>query len=349
MIEDLAFPLFISFTVTNRCNLRCKMCGQWSEEGYIRGKQRDLSQEMGLAEWKRLTDEVADHGGKSILLRGGETFLFPDIGELIEYIHNKGMFISIDTNGTLLKEFAADLTRLGNMHVTVSVDGPEEVHDHVRGVRGTFQRLKEGLALVNQLEAQGGQQLSKSLCFTISGENYESLPQLPDVARSLGVKNISIDPYYYVPAEVGQRYETEMRELFGCAAYSWKGFHHDESEVDLEKFRAAHRAFKANLGDVVEFPYMPFVEEQYLDWFRDAVTPVGKLPCANVEKLIDIQPNGEANFCVDYPDYSFGNVKEASIETLWNSAAAKKFRDQRRKAPFAVCYRCGSKYMGEMA
>ena len=25
--------------------------------------------------------------------------------------------------------------------------------------------------------------------------------------------------------------------------------------------------------------------------------------------MIDIQPNGETNFCVDFPDYSIGNVK----------------------------------------
>jgi hypothetical protein len=32
----MEFPEYISFTVTNSFNLRCGMCGQWSEEGYIR-------------------------------------------------------------------------------------------------------------------------------------------------------------------------------------------------------------------------------------------------------------------------------------------------------------------------
>lgn len=348
MDRNLTFPESYSFTVTNRCNLRCKMCGQWSEEGYVRGKQRDLSQEMSLTDWMRLTDEIAEHGAKSVLLRGGETFMFPSIRELIEYIHGKGMFVSIDSNGTLLKDFAADLSRLGRIHVTVSVDGPEAVHDQVRGVPGTFQRLKEGLALLNELQAKGGQPVSRSICFTIMSENYETLPQMPDVARSLGIKSMNIVPYYYFPSAVGKHYEAEMREFFGCAAYSWEGFHREESGVDPEKFLAALRGFRANLGDVEEFPYMPLEEQQYVDWFRDAVTPVTRAGCANVERLIDIQPTGEANYCVDFPDFSFGNVREASIETLWNSAAAKKFREQRRKGPFAVCYRCGAKYMGEM-
>ena len=77
-------------------------------------------------------------------------------------------------------------------------------------------------------------------------------------------------------------------------------------------------------------------------------TPVGSLACMNVEKLIDIQPNGEANFCVDFPDYSIGNVKNSTIEKVWNSPRARVFKKYRRDKPLSVCYRCGAKYIAEM-
>jgi radical SAM protein with 4Fe4S-binding SPASM domain len=67
----------------------------------------------------------------------------------------------------------------------------------------------------------------------------------------------------------------------------------------------------------------------------------------NVEKLVDVQPDGSANFCVDFVDYSFGNVKTDSIETLWNGEKAGRFRQYRREHPLAVCYRCGAKYMSQ--
>ena len=70
--------------------------------------------------------------------------------------------------------------------------------------------------------------------------------------------------------------------------------------------------------------------------------------CANVERLIDIQPDGSANFCVDFVDYSSGNVRDSSIAAVWNSEAAERFRAYRRKQPLPVCHRCGAKYMGEM-
>ena len=93
---------------------------------------------------------------------------------------------------------------------------------------------------------------------------------------------------------------------------------------------------------------MPLTGNEYKMWFNDSVTPVGSLKCENVENLIDIQPNGDANFCVDFPDYSIGNVSHSSIKEIWDSPEAAKFRIYRREKPLAVCYRCGAKYMSEI-
>jgi MoaA/NifB/PqqE/SkfB family radical SAM enzyme len=347
-IDAMPFPQTVSFTITNACNLRCRMCGQWSEEGYIRAQPAPLRHELGLPDWKRLIDELADHNLKSVLLRGGEVFQYPDILPLLEYLRSKGLFASIDTNGTRLAPFAADLVRLGNMHLTVSVDGPEEIHDSVRGVKGTFQRLREGLARLVEEEKKQGTALSKSITFTISPYSYRGLGQLPDVARSLGIGSICIVAYYFIPQAIGEKYEAELATNFGCRAFSWRGFHHEQSGVDVDVFLDELRAYHTALGGITDYPYFPMSEDEYRAWFSDAVTPIGSTACANVEKLIDIQPTGEANFCVDFPDYVIGNVRESTIEELWNSPRAEAFRAYRRNQPLAVCNRCGAKYMAEI-
>ncbi|MBN2004025.1 MAG: radical SAM protein [Anaerolineae bacterium] len=344
----MEFPRFISFTITNVCNLRCRMCGQWSEEGYIYNGIKSPHPQMELADWKRLVDEVAAYDVASILIRGGEPFLFPDLIELLDHIHSKGIYISIDTNGTQLEKYAADLVRIGDMHITFSVDGPEEIHDQVRGVRGTYQKLKANIALLHELEKDKERKISKSICFTISPYSYRGLGEMPDVVRSMAIGSINIVPYYYFPTEVGKKYEEELEENFNCPAFSWKGFHHDDSGIDFNVFKDEYRKYLAGLDEVYDFPYMPLTEDDYRLWFGDATTPVGSLTCMNVEKLIDIQPNGDANFCVDFPDYCIGNVKEASIEALWNGSRASRFRSYRRERPLAICYRCGAKYISEL-
>ncbi len=342
------FPQNISLTITNACNLRCRMCGQWSEEGYMHGNRPTLEQRMTLDDWKRVVDELSEHQIPSLLLRGGEPFLMPGIIELLEYIRAAGMIVSIDTNGTLLEKYAADLIRIGQIHVTISVDGPEEIHDRVRGVPGCFQKIRAGLERLHELEQETGRSIGQSINFTISPYSVAGLGAMPDVARSLGIGTMAVVPYYYVPNEVGRQYARALHEQLGCTAFSWLGFHHEESGMDADEFLTQYRRYLAGLGEVYDFPYLTLSEDEYLTWFRDVVTPVKSTHCSNVEKLLDIQPTGEANYCVDFPDYSFGNVKDASIHELWNSERAQRFREYRRQQPLPVCHRCGAKYMSEM-
>ncbi len=342
------FPQSISLTITNTCNLRCQMCGQWSQEGYIRGQPGRLKNEMHLADWQRLVDELAEHHITSLLLRGGEPFLFPGIIELLEYIHNKGIYTAIDTNGTQIKKYAEEIARIGRIHLTISLDGPEDIHDAVRGVKGTFVRVREGIHALTNCERIHGNPISKSFNFTISPYSVRGLGALPEAVRSLGLSSVAIVPYYYFPTEVGRAYEKEMKGALDSPAYSWVGFHHECSGVDFDLFQDEYRKYRASLNGITDFPYMALTEDQYRAWFADAVTPVGPQHCTNIEKLIDIQPDGEANFCVDFIDYSIGNVRQATIAEVWNSERAERFRIYRRQKPLPVCLRCGAKYMSEM-
>ena len=344
----MGFPQTVSFTITNSCNLRCKMCGQWSEEGYIKKKRGVLQQTLGLTDWKRLVDEVAAHHIPSVIIRGGEPFMYPGIIELLEYINFKGLIASIDTNGTLLTTYASDLLRIGKIHITISVDGPEQIHNGVRGIPGCFKKIEEGLLKLDGLEKASANKISRSICFTISPYSILGLGEMPDVARRLAIKTLVIVPYNYITQDLGTCYRKELQEDLGSTAFSWEGFHHDESGVSFLEFQKQYQNYLANLGDIYNYPYLPLTEEEYRHWFQDATLPVKSFPCSNAERLIDIQPNGDANFCVDMPDYRFGNVKDSTLEDLWNNESAEKFREYRRNRRLGACYRCVSKYMSEI-
>jgi MoaA/NifB/PqqE/SkfB family radical SAM enzyme len=340
------FPESISLTITNACNLRCRMCGQWSDEGYIR--KNGTQQSLPLEKWKSIIDELDDHGIRSVLLRGGEPFLYSRILELVRYANSKDIFISIDTNGTQIHRYADELVRMGNIHLTFSVDGPEEIHDHIRGMKGCFSTLRTNIGILRECENKYHANISTSLTFTISSDNYAYIGQIPDIARDLTIPTITIVPYYWIPGSEGIVYEKELLEKFGCRAFSWHGFHHEKSGVDTGRLIQELRTYYEKLDGIRHFPYLEFEESDYRQWFTDYRTPVGPAHCPNVDRLLDIQPNGDANFCVDFPDYCVGNVGNHTIEELWNSPRAQKFRDSRTAAPLTICYRCGAKYMGEI-
>jgi MoaA/NifB/PqqE/SkfB family radical SAM enzyme len=344
----LDFPEFISFTVINACNLRCKMCGQWNENGYIKNKIINANAQLNTGVWKKLVDEISHHNIRFILIRGGEPFLYTNIMEVIEYINGKGISLSIDTNGTAINKYIHDLVKMGNMHITFSVDGSEQIHDDVRGIKGSFNKIKDNISLINEIEKKYNTGISKSICFTISKYSYKGLGEMPAVARVMGISSINIVPYYYFTSETGEKYESELKENFNSLSFSWKGFHQEYSGIDFELFKQEYDKYLAALDGIENFPFMPFSLNEYKEWFENSNTTVGSDQCMNVEKLIDIQPNGDANFCIDFPDYCIGNVKERTIEQIWNSERAEKFRNYRRVKPLAVCYRCGAKYCSEI-
>ncbi|MCW8849510.1 MAG: radical SAM protein [Melioribacteraceae bacterium] len=341
------FPQIISFTLLNACNLRCKMCGQWSEKGYVKNKIVDANPQLKLEIWKRLVDEISLHKIRFILIRGGEPFLFPGIMDLIKYANSKEIFLSIDTNGTMIENYAEELVKTGNIHITFSVDGPKDIHDDVRGVKGSYLEIKKNIKLFNEIEQELNKPLSKSICFTISKYSYKGLGEMPDVAREMGINSINIVPYYYFSTETGKKYEEELNEISNSQTYSWKGFEQDNSGIDFNIFQTEYQKYLSSLNGIENFPFMPFKINEYKEWFDNSDSLVGLERCLNIENLIDIQPNGNANFCIDFPDYSFGNIKQNTIEEIWNSVEAEKFRQHRRKNPLAICYRCGAKYCSE--
>jgi MoaA/NifB/PqqE/SkfB family radical SAM enzyme len=339
----VSFPPRLSLTITNNCNLRCRMCGQWSETGYVRASALTRPA-MRLSDWKRVVDEGAAHGLRWLLVRGGEPFLYPGIMELLFYVREKGISLSIDTNGTLLKHFAADLVRLNDTVLTISVDGPEEIHDAVRGVAGCFRRIEESLAALRDAEQAAGRVIPRTICFTLSRYNLRGLGEMPGVARRLRIPKLHFMPYYYVPPAAGKQYEEELAAL-GCRAFSWRGFANEHSGIDFAEFLRQLQLYRAALGgDVTEAPFLTLSEDGYRTWFADVTTPIGPAECWNLDGLLDIQPDGEANFCIDFPDYSIGNVRGSTIEQLWNGERANRFREARRKHPFAVCHRCGARH-----
>jgi len=116
----------IGMRITDMCNLRCHSCGQWGDNGYLVGKSlKELKRrEVPIEHYRRLVDQVVDAGHKPIwYIWGGEPMLYPGLIELMHYIHDKGMPISLVTNGMRVAELAEDIVDTCQI-LHISVDGP---------------------------------------------------------------------------------------------------------------------------------------------------------------------------------------------------------------------------------
>lgn len=146
-------PIQLTFFLTRRCNARCPFCFYLSRQSNCSGDAAELS----LAEIEKMAASL-----KNLLwlaFSGGEVFLREDLVEIVNifYERNHPAHILLPTNGLqpedIQRKTAAILKNSPQSVVTVklSLDGPEEVHDTLRGVTGAFQKAMETCRLLQDL------------------------------------------------------------------------------------------------------------------------------------------------------------------------------------------------------
>lgn len=137
-------PYKLNFMVTAACNSCCSTCNIWKE---FQKNPKMIKDELTLEEinkiFKRLPKSIT-----WLSLTGGEVFLRNDIYQIIDaairYIPNLKL-ISIPCNGLAQDKILRVIHRLSkrthpDISITFSIDGPEDLHDKIRGVKGGFKR-----------------------------------------------------------------------------------------------------------------------------------------------------------------------------------------------------------------
>lgn len=126
-------PLIISWSLTARCNLRCKYCNIWN----VKEQELETSQIFSIIE------ELSWMGTRMIQFTGGEPLLRDDLGQIIDFCKEKGMNITINSNGLLVEKKIGMLKNID--FLCLSLDGCESAHDYLRGegsYRGVIQAAK---------------------------------------------------------------------------------------------------------------------------------------------------------------------------------------------------------------
>ncbi|MEA3398221.1 MAG: radical SAM protein [Patescibacteria group bacterium] len=181
---DTLPPFFgIGHEPTIRCNLKCKMCYQ--------GQTRNLRQdELSPAEVQKIYEKLKRRV-KTIKIVGGEPMLRPDIYDMIRFWDKLGKRVILQTNCTLITEDSAKkLAKFKNLSdIATSLDGPEEIHDEIRGVPGTYRRLIDAISCIKKLRPDIRITVFGMILFD---EGLDYLPKLIKVSRGLDLPSINL-------------------------------------------------------------------------------------------------------------------------------------------------------------
>ncbi|MEE9521833.1 MAG: radical SAM protein [candidate division NC10 bacterium] len=133
-------PRNVYWEMTTACDLACKHC---RAEAISCRDAAELTTEEGEA---LMRDAKAM--GSMMIFTGGDPMKRPDLFDLISYARELGLPICVtpSTTPTLTRWVVERFKRLGVAAMAVSLDGPSPaVHDHFRGVAGTFDHSMSAL------------------------------------------------------------------------------------------------------------------------------------------------------------------------------------------------------------
>ena len=162
-------PVIVSWTITHRCNLRCRYCDVPLQT------MAEPTTEEALA----LVHEMASLGTRAVSLTGGEPLVRTDIVEVVAALRRSGMLASINSNGTYLPRRAGVLEHLTRMQL--SLDGPADVHDPIRG-DGSFAEVE----VAARMTRDAG--LPLVLSVVLSRHNLHAIDALVDIAVDWGAR-----------------------------------------------------------------------------------------------------------------------------------------------------------------
>lgn len=203
MSINQAHDFFVQWHLTERCNLRCTHCYQ-TGKGSDEMPLGDIKAAIGEMEemLKAWSDAYGIDFSTSFNVTGGEPFLHRDIFEILEELRRRHFDVYLLSNGTLInKEKARLLSWLGVKGVQVSIEGPEEIHESIRG-KGSFASSLRG---VGHLVDAG---VAVSLNATLSGINTGHFMEMIDLSSSLGVQKLGFSRL--VPSGRGAKLLNEM-------------------------------------------------------------------------------------------------------------------------------------------
>ncbi len=168
----LSAPLKVFFSITRQCNLDCSMCFT-----------RDKTFQQPILSAEAIRDLVAALGKVGVLeirLTGGEPTIHPDFFKLVEWIEKAGMNTSLNTHGVYSPRKLARLLESPVRDFHISLDGPADVHEYLRGSE-TFER---SLTSIRALRAAGKRVRINTMVFRQNTHLLEDMIRLAEALKA---------------------------------------------------------------------------------------------------------------------------------------------------------------------
>jgi len=298
--KDKPKLMSLQIELTSKCNERCVHC-------YIphENKTDDIEPEL----FYNVLEQCREIGVLNLTLSGGEPMLHKDFCSFLRKCKECDFSVNILSNLTLLNdEIIAEMkaNRLSSVQVSLYSMKPE-IHDEITQMKGSFEKTKN--AILKLIENDIPLQIS---CPTMK-QNKNCYVDVINWAKALKVRAVSdfimMAKYDHTTQNLNNRLSLdEVGKLIN-----------DIIENDTE--------YQSRMENV------SIAEEEKRDISNDIV-------CGVCISSICMIANGNVYPCAGWQDYVVGNVKQTSLQEIWDNSEKVKYLRSIRKKDFPMCLNC---------
>jgi SynChlorMet cassette radical SAM/SPASM protein ScmF len=312
----IEFPLSqLYFYLTKGCNLACRHC--WLAPKF--DPHGDKQPVLPLELFKQAIEEAMPLGLSGVKLTGGEPLLHPDFLDMLNFLKQKRLKLTLETNGLLCSpEIAAEISGLDESFVSVSLDGADAAtHDKIRGAKGAFQK---STAAVRSLSDCG---LKPQVIMSVMHGNVGQLEAVIQLAEELGAASVKFNVIQ--PTGRGENvYST-------CSGLTI------ENLILLGRKVETKMAAKSKLRLYFDYPAA----------FRSLGQFVSGDGCGvcSILSILGVLPTGEYALCgigSHVPELIFGRIAQDNLlEDVWkNNTVLNELRSGLPKQLTGICHTC---------
>jgi MoaA/NifB/PqqE/SkfB family radical SAM enzyme len=300
----------IAIALTMRCNLRCKMCGVWGSH------IKDPPYEKILS----ILDNAYELGARRFDPFGTELFMRNDTPDILAYANRIGFREIYDvSNGYLLNrpQLLDILETIKSLVIVVSIDGPEAIHDELRG-NGVYQKAVSSL---RELTRRG---IKTSITSIIMRPTLDHMNKIVDLAADLNISVISMQPY--------------ARDTAGPGCdHAMFEFKPDEKKIIEKKIKNILKYARQKNVIIYTENMLKYVAP----YLAEGVNPFPIKGCQVPSKTLVVDIEGNTNPCFAIKK-KMGNINEMSLSSIWHSDIHRKLAKSALEKKCPGCLRaCG--------
>ena len=191
-------PVWYDLRLSNNCNLSCIMCGPMYSSTWAK--------EVGEDDTHLLYESDVEISPETykIQLAGGEPFMIKKFSKMLAGIDNTECEIIVNTNATIVtKPLLDQLKRFKNVHIVVSIDGPDEINTKIR--KGSnWKTIKKNIKLFQDC---GFDVLVNSV---VQKDNINYIYELGTALEEMGINDWIISPLF-VPENLKWENQTNIK------------------------------------------------------------------------------------------------------------------------------------------